>query len=55
MNKSLPTANVRPQRELGKDSGSVDSVLQAVVFKACGSTDPMPVGRSARRMFAQMQ
>src|ERR1035438_4871083 len=50
-----PTANVRPQRELGKDSGSVDSVLQAVVFKACGSTDPMPVGRSARRMFAQMQ
>src|ERR1700674_338709 len=35
-----PTANVRPQRELGKDSGSVDSVLRAVVFKACGSTDP---------------
>jgi hypothetical protein len=34
-----------PQRELGKDSGSVDSVLRAVVFKACGSTDPMRVGR----------
>ena len=31
---------MRPQRELGKDSGSVDSVLRAVVFKACGSTDP---------------
>jgi hypothetical protein len=31
----------RPQRELGKDSGSVDSVLRAVVFKACGSTDPI--------------
>ena len=30
-----PTANVPPQRELGKDSGSVDSVLRAVVFKAC--------------------
>src|SRR5258708_39883824 len=38
----VPTASVRPQRELGKDFGSVDSVLQAVVFKACGSTDPMP-------------
>src|SRR5260370_24782535 len=49
------TANVPPQRELGKDSGSVDSVLRAVVFKACGSTDPMRVGRSARRIFAQMQ
>jgi len=35
---------VPPQRELGKDSGSVDSVLRAVVFKACGSTDPMRVG-----------
>src|ERR1700674_1338081 len=35
-----PTANVRPQREPGKDSGSVDSVLRAVVFKPCGSTDP---------------
>src|SRR5260370_42497902 len=34
------TANVPPQRELGKDSGSVDSVLRVVVFKACGSTDP---------------
>ena len=31
---------MRPQRELGKDSGSVDSVLRVVVFKACGSTDP---------------
>src|ERR1039457_7264886 len=50
-----PTANVPPQRELGNDSGSVDSVLRAVVFKACGSTDPMRVGRSARRIFAQMQ
>src|SRR5450759_3913975 len=40
---------------LGKDSGSVDSVLRAVVFKACGSTDPMRVGWSARRIFAQMQ
>src|SRR6266567_3977428 len=48
------TANVRPQRELGKDSGSVDSVLRAVVFKACGSTDPMQVGRSARRIFARL-
>src|SRR5271157_3537984 len=28
-----PTANVPPQRQLGKDSGSVDSVLRAVVFK----------------------
>src|SRR6266699_2747426 len=28
-----PTANVPPQRELGKDSGSVDSVLRAVVFQ----------------------
>jgi hypothetical protein len=46
-----PTANVPPQRELGKDPGSVDSVLRAVVFKACGSTDPMRVGRSARRIF----
>src|SRR5271157_4354883 len=44
-----PTANVPPQRQLWKDSGSVDSVLRAVVFKACGSTDPMRVGRSARR------
>src|SRR5664280_3097931 len=50
-----PTANVPPQRRLGKDSGSVDSVLRAVVFKACGSTDPMRVGWSARRIFAQMQ
>src|SRR5271169_3541705 len=48
-----PTANVPPQRELGKDSGSVDSVLLAVVSTACGSTDPMQVGRSARRVFAQ--
>src|SRR5271157_5016354 len=32
-----PTANVPLQRQLGKDSGSVDSVLRAVVFKACGS------------------
>jgi len=31
---------VPPQRELGKDAGGVDSVLRAVVFKACGSTDP---------------
>src|ERR1039457_6601606 len=44
-----PTANVPPQREPGKDSGSADSVLRAVVFKACGSTDPMRVGRSAER------
>jgi len=29
--------------------------LRAVVFKACGSTDPMRVGRSAGRIFAQMQ
>src|SRR5258708_7525474 len=34
-----PTANVPPQRELGKDPGSVDSILRAVVFKACGSTN----------------
>src|SRR5271166_169186 len=34
-------------------SSSVDSVLRAVVFNACGSTDPMRVGRSARRIFAQ--
>jgi hypothetical protein len=33
--------------------GSVDSVLRAVVFKACGSTDPMRVGRSAGRIFGQ--
>src|SRR5216684_3796726 len=39
----------------GAFSGSVDSVLRAVVFKACGSTDPMRVGRSAGRIFAQMQ
>src|SRR5271169_1561450 len=38
-----PTANEPPQRELGKDSGSVDSVLRAVVFNACGSADPMRV------------
>jgi hypothetical protein len=50
-----PTANVPPQREMGKDSGSVDPVLRAVVFKACGSTDPMRVGRSPKRIFAQMQ
>ena len=31
----------------GTFSGSVDSVLRAVVFKACGSTKPMRVGRSA--------
>ncbi len=31
----------------GAFSGSVDSVLRAVVFKARGSTDPMRVGRSA--------
>src|SRR2546425_5250961 len=42
---SSPTAYVPPQRELGRDSGSVGSVLRAVVFKACGSTDPMRVGR----------
>ena len=29
----MPTANEPPQRELGKDSGSVDSVLRAVVFQ----------------------
>src|SRR5713101_3861124 len=35
------TANVPPQREWeGAFSGSVDPVLRAVVFKACGSTDP---------------
>src|SRR5664280_2485134 len=28
-----------------KHSGSVDSVLRAAVFKTCGSTDPMRVGR----------
>src|SRR6267154_1328586 len=39
----------------GAFSGSVDSVLRAVVFKACESTDPMQVGRSAKRIFAQMQ
>ena len=39
----------------GAFSGSVDSVLRAAVLKACGSTDPMRVGRSAGRIFAQMQ
>ncbi|PYX33459.1 MAG: hypothetical protein DMG77_00610 [Acidobacteria bacterium] len=39
----------------GAFSGSVDSVLRAVVFKACESTDPMQVGRRAKRIFAQMQ
>jgi hypothetical protein len=39
----------------GAFSGSVDSTLRAVVFKACDSTDPMRVGRSAGRIFAQMQ
>src|SRR6266853_5425696 len=38
----------------GAFSGSVDSVLRAVVFKACGSTVPMRVGRSAGRIFGQM-
>src|SRR6266446_7808791 len=39
-----PTANVPPQREWeGAFSGSVDPVLRAVVFKACGSTDPTRV------------
>jgi hypothetical protein len=28
-----PTANVPPQREMGKDSGSVDPVLRAVGFQ----------------------
>src|SRR5260370_42124082 len=49
------TADVPPQRELGKDSGSVDSVLRAVVYKACGATDPTRVGSTARRIRAQTQ
>ena len=42
-------------RSGGAFPDSVDSVLRAVVFKACGSTDPMRVSRSAGRIFAQMQ
>ena len=34
-------------RSGGAFPDSVDSVLRAVVFKACGSTDPMGVGRRA--------
>jgi len=36
-------------------SGSVDPILRAVVFKACGSTDPMGLAGAAGRIFAQMQ
>src|ERR1700716_3000739 len=36
----------------GAFSGSVDSVLRAVVFKACESTDPMQVG-GARKGYSR--
>src|ERR1039458_10058424 len=39
----------------GAISDGVDSALRAGFFKPCGSTDPMRVGRSAGRIFAQMQ
>src|SRR5437879_5486352 len=39
----------------GAFSASVDSVLRAVAFKACESTDPMQVGMRPKGMLAQLQ